>query len=956
MSRTTTLISSSTYDGRTMKLTCTQTTNGSSANTSTINWTLTASGGQHKYDTGPTTVEIAGVQRYYKARTSWSSGQFPAAPGSVNGEFTLSHKQDGSIDPIELSLATAIFSTWVQTDRKTFELESIARYFSNTPTLTLKGRTETSLTFDWKTSETCSSVIAHIGGKTQTLAVNGTSGSFTVSGLTVNTAYSTYGEFTRKDSGLKSNSATISYSTYNYPYITAISKPKLKIGEEQVITVFNPLGRSVKVRATNNSAGTSGIYAETTITGTSATLSPEANLLYAAIPNSQTGTIYYNCFYNDSMTNNKTGNFEILGTETPTFNGTRFSFMDSNIDVTDITAQGENGWLVQGLSILKVTLDELAVGNNGANISKYDVTIAGDTIEIPGSIGSNVSFANLNLSGEQTLSIKVTDSRGLVTTGTKTVIFKPYSSPTISLIAKRENNYGEDVKINTYFSSSSVEGLNGIKVSWSGASQSGYLKGSSTTFDETQSTSAEIDITGVDNSNPYVFSATIIDKFGRISSSQSNISIGVPTMFIDYEQNGVGVNCFPEGEGIWTSSKNGGGLFIDGKPATGVKTYDFNLEDMSNELFYPMIFSSSDNMVNICHFSVGSSSLGAAEPYNNNVITGWGRGGGWSDLASGYHIQHIKFDKDENIFLSFGKGSKSFYGIYLYVRGGLRYRVHTLADSVILSTEDITINSSFFPAGVSDLSTASNINSFISKDSFDGDYLKKEYISGDTEITGDLTLNSGIANLERLNLKKSEDLFGQDANNLFGRVVIGYGYNMSNIPVGISGYLINIPHSRLQYTYSNNKQICLPESGNDVYTRDMGSGVWGAWKQVGGEPSLIEISKNVNLQNANTWYDTGITGNDLLSGTYIFEVYIDIHGTDIYNERISGTIAWHGETTNGVPANEIPLSQAGHASNGHDFKLRFKREGDNAYGKLQILDSTAWRTSGNLEFKFKRII
>ncbi|MBQ9731082.1 MAG: hypothetical protein IJV94_02995 [Bacilli bacterium] len=59
----------STQGPRYMQVTGSQTTNGSVANTSTINWTLTTAGdGTSCYSTGPTYLWIAGVERYYKAR------------------------------------------------------------------------------------------------------------------------------------------------------------------------------------------------------------------------------------------------------------------------------------------------------------------------------------------------------------------------------------------------------------------------------------------------------------------------------------------------------------------------------------------------------------------------------------------------------------------------------------------------------------------------------------------------------------------------------------------------------------------------------------------------------------------------------------------------------------------------------------------------------------------------
>lgn len=122
------ITSSSTYDGRKMILTCTQTQN-IDKNTSTINWTLTTQGGGvNYYSTGPTTVTINGEEVYYKARTAYSSQTFPAAKGSKSGSLTVSHNSDGK-KSITVSLKTAIYygSASVKTDSKTWTLDTIPR-------------------------------------------------------------------------------------------------------------------------------------------------------------------------------------------------------------------------------------------------------------------------------------------------------------------------------------------------------------------------------------------------------------------------------------------------------------------------------------------------------------------------------------------------------------------------------------------------------------------------------------------------------------------------------------------------------------------------------------------------------------------------------------------------------------------------------------------------------------
>ena len=70
------------YDGggnrgdRYMYVTVSQTKGTAIENKSTINWTIYADGASYWADTGPTTLTIGGVEKYYKERTSWSAGTF----------------------------------------------------------------------------------------------------------------------------------------------------------------------------------------------------------------------------------------------------------------------------------------------------------------------------------------------------------------------------------------------------------------------------------------------------------------------------------------------------------------------------------------------------------------------------------------------------------------------------------------------------------------------------------------------------------------------------------------------------------------------------------------------------------------------------------------------------------------------------------------------------------------
>lgn len=125
MAKTFTLTSGA-YQGRYLELHCVQTTDISN-NRSTINWTLSSLGGESSYyQTGPTTVTIAGVQVYYCPKMAWDSYQFPAAKGSVGGSLTVNHDTYGKLT-IAVSMSTNIYTGVINTYSNNWTLDSIPR-------------------------------------------------------------------------------------------------------------------------------------------------------------------------------------------------------------------------------------------------------------------------------------------------------------------------------------------------------------------------------------------------------------------------------------------------------------------------------------------------------------------------------------------------------------------------------------------------------------------------------------------------------------------------------------------------------------------------------------------------------------------------------------------------------------------------------------------------------------
>ena len=195
---------------RWMNASASQTRGSSSENFSTIDWSITV-GGSATYwcDTGPTSLWIGSERVYYLDRVSWSYGAFPAKPGTQTGKTKVYHNTDGSVSNLTISLTSAINTGAANSDTvtATLTMSSIARYFSSTPTITSTETTETSIKYNWKTSETCSQIVVKYKKATDssytthsTTTVSATSGSFTISNLSPGTQYNIYITAKRSDS------------------------------------------------------------------------------------------------------------------------------------------------------------------------------------------------------------------------------------------------------------------------------------------------------------------------------------------------------------------------------------------------------------------------------------------------------------------------------------------------------------------------------------------------------------------------------------------------------------------------------------------------------------------------------------------------------------------------------------------------------------------------------------
>ena len=115
-----------------------------------------------------------------------------------------------------------------------------------------------------------------------------------------------------------------------------------------------------------------------------------------------------------------------------------------------------------------------------------------------------------------------------------------------------------------------------------------------------------------------------------------------------------------------------------------------------------------------------------------------------------------------------------------------------------------------------------------------------------------------------------------------------------------------------------------------------------------------------SLSFTNTaWKDTSISGNDLVTGSYIVQIYSNEQASNMnYHEYYTGFMSWYDSSTNSTESSEIILHAAGEKPDSNHIYLRVLRQSGNANLKLklQMRRDIATNTSKDYIFKFRRMM
>ncbi len=430
------------------------------------------------------------------------------------------------------------------------ELTKIPRYATSVQSL--KSKTVNSITINWSSDSTVDYIWYSKDNGSNWTGINitdGKSGSYTISGLSPNTAYKIKTRVRRKDSQLTTDSSATSITTYNIAKIT--TAPNINIGSSHTIKWTNPSGASISLKLckTDNTQ----VIDYGTVTGTSKSITPTASTIYKLIPKANSITLRYvitTTVNGTSYTHYKNVVFTVTNSN-PTFSNCTYE--DRGSVSTVLT--GNNQTVINGYNSLYVNISTAnkAVAKNSATMSKYRLVCGNQSVEASYSSSADVTL-KLNHVTSMTFVVYAIDSRGNSTAVTKSVTtWKNYFNPAITAgVAERTEQVNEAVQLT--FSGKIWNGnfgaeQNAIKTctyKYKKTSASSYTTGttkivptiSGNTFSASLLIEGDSGANGFKISNSYNIQITLADRI-RTITYDIILSAGTPAMAIG--QSGV---CF----------------------------------------------------------------------------------------------------------------------------------------------------------------------------------------------------------------------------------------------------------------------------------------------------------------------------------------------------------------------------------------------------------------------------
>ena len=309
---------------------------------------------------------------------------------------------------------------------------------------------EDSITVSWSCDQEVDYLWHSVDGGANWTGVDtadGRYGTYTISGLTQNTAYQVKTRVRCRASQRTTDCAVLDVTTYDVPH--CISSHDFVIGDPVLLNFYNPLGREFSIFIVANGKEYGAIKcSSTSYYGINSTQSIEK--LYGMIPDKQSTKYQVRVSYGSTYRVWDGGNEYKVDTAVCKPQFTDFNIYDSHPLVNEVV--GDSGVFVKGLSIPVVTIggvyDNHMITMSGATPKSYVIIHGGEYTGVAYTEGQiNATFGAFSSSGKNHVTVRACDSRNLFTDVRKEVYVYDYAKPVINVSAKRRNYFEEDTTV-----------------------------------------------------------------------------------------------------------------------------------------------------------------------------------------------------------------------------------------------------------------------------------------------------------------------------------------------------------------------------------------------------------------------------------------------------------------------------------------------------------------------------
>lgn len=553
---------SNTYQGRYLQLTVVESSVDAVANTSTLTWTLTSTGGESNYyTTDATTVTINGTQVYYKARTYWDSYEFPAKKGSTSGTLVIPHNSNGT-KTVTIVFSTRVYVYGSQDYGGTMDLTAIDRT-APTVTQSISNITANSFKVTATSSATADDWSYSLDdGITGTVfsTTASTSASTTVTGLQPNTTYNVRVSVRKKSNHVYGEASTTTVKTLGGSIINSVSDVTADASTVTIsmgVTVYEAsYTHTLKLTYGGTThltiSGISG-WAKGTATRTITLTAAQRTTLLNTMASIKSFTMKFELqsFSGSTQIGNTSVAEGIVQTTEAGSGPTMGAFATKDSRSATVSVTGNNQYFIQNHSYLEVTPAQ-ATAKNGASIVKYAATCNGVTVS--NTTGATINLGAVAKSGSMAVVVTATDTRGYTVSVTQNITVLAYKSPKVSEISlRRTNDIEAEMQLIFKGTISSIKpetaernSLLRVRYRYKLTSASSYGSYtnilSSTTKSGTSFSFSNLELCSLDANSSYDFHLQICDQLDTLSSLDLYYVIPQGTPLVALRKKKVGIN------------------------------------------------------------------------------------------------------------------------------------------------------------------------------------------------------------------------------------------------------------------------------------------------------------------------------------------------------------------------------------------------------------------------------